>query len=217
LVVLGATLVGCGGPPEPANTQWMARPTGAQDVHSGSPAEAFFPLVDGNVYLYQTQNELGEQGLLMARVHRDDAQHGTLQYAGGTSKKFSYTGEGVTIESKLGTAFVLKAPLVAGTTWRGEHGGNVKIIAVDQIADSSAGKFTGCIQTLEERLGDAPVRYATTFCPTVGIVILEAATGANLERAELKSYGASRDFGPDGVTKFKGDPNAPSAPLPVPQ
>src|SRR6202012_5498735 len=107
----------------------------------------------------------------------------------GSSKKFSYTAEGVTIESRIGTSFVLKAPLVPGTTWRGEHGGNVKIIGVDKIADVPAGKFTGCVQTLEERLGDAPVRFATTFCPTVGIVILEAAPGANLERAELKSYG----------------------------
>ncbi|HVY48779.1 MAG TPA: hypothetical protein VHB21_22980 [Minicystis sp.] len=219
VALLGAVaLAGCAAaPPDVASSTWTSRSSGQKNVSSGSAAEAFFPLVDGNVYLYATMNELGEQGVLVARVHRDDAQHGTLNYGGGASKRFTYAPDGVVYDSKLGPAYILKTPLVPGTTWRGEHGGQTKILSVTADAETPAGKFTGCVQTLEERLGDAPVRYATTFCPTVGIVMLEAATGANLERAELKSYGEPRDFGPEGTTKFKVDPNAPPAPLPVPR
>jgi hypothetical protein len=44
---------------------------------------------------------------------------------------------------------------------------------------------------------------ATTFCPDVGIVLLEAASGAAIERAELKSYGPPVEIGPDGLSVTK--------------
>ena len=50
-------------------------------------------------------------------------------------------------------AFVLKEPLEVGTTWPGEHGGKARIIAVNVTIEVPAGRFSGCVQTLEERLG----------------------------------------------------------------
>src|SRR5262249_29614086 len=125
--------VGASGP-EPSSTVWMQPATGMKDATSGSAAEVFFPLVDGNVYLYATQNELGEPGVLTARVSRTDAKHGELRYGSG-SKRFTYADDGVVYESKLGPAYVLKLPLQVGTTWRGEHGGNTKILAMNTTVE----------------------------------------------------------------------------------
>jgi hypothetical protein len=186
----------------PTTTLWIEPAAGAQNVSSSSPFEKFFPLVDGNVYAYQTLNEMNATGALMARVHRTDATHGELQYPNG-SKRFSIVPDGITVELPSGTRYVLRAPLQEGTSWQGEHDGRSRILKVNAEIETLAGKFSGCVQTLEERLGDTPVRYATTFCPGVGVVLVEAATGVNLERAELKSYGEPQAVGPDGVTKMK--------------
>jgi hypothetical protein len=175
-------------------------PTGMKDAVSGTKVERFFPLVDGKVYQYTTQNEMGEEGLLIARVFRADGTHGELRYPSGRVKRFEYAEDGVKITPS--GSYVLKAPLDATSTWRGENGGKTRILALNASVDVKAGHFAGCVQTLEERGGDQPVRYATTFCPDVGIVLLEAASGANLERAELKSYGAPTEVGPDGLRRL---------------
>lgn len=194
------------GPPPPASSAWMRAPTGMTDAKSTSPLEEFFPLVDGNVYLYQTTNEVGEPGVLVARVHREDSDHGELKYAKG-AKRFAYHPDGVVLEE--GGAYVLKGPLAAGTSWRGEHGGTSKILAVNVTAEVPAGKFEGCVQVLEDQIAGKPTRYATTFCKGIGVVMLEIGSGGNFERAELKSYAPPEDVGPDGTTKFQQKTVAP--------
>jgi hypothetical protein len=73
-----------------------------------------------------------------------------------------------------------------------------------------AGHYEGCVQTLEERMGDRPTRYSTTFCPGVGVVQIEVATGANFERATLKSYAPPMRMREDGVEKLPaGTPDTP--------
>ncbi len=108
---------------------------------------------------------------------------------------------------------MLKQPLAVGTTWRGEHGGTTRILSIAASVEVPRAISEGCVQTLEERLGDRPVKYATTFCPGVGVVMLEAASGASLERASLKSYAAPIEVGLDGVDRFQTKPADPAAPL----
>jgi hypothetical protein len=105
---------------------------------------------------------------------------------------------------------VLKLPLAVGTSWRGEHGGQSRILNVAASVDTPAGHYEGCVQTLEERLGDQPTRYATTFCPEVGVVQVEVATGANYERAALKSYAPPMRMRNDGTDRLP--PGAPDSP-----
>lgn len=203
--------LGCGGaaasaPPQPA---WNAAPDGQQGVSSGTQAERYFPLVDGHIYHYATFTERGEAGLLVARVHRSGARHGELRFPSGV-RRFEYSGEGV-IRADTG-AFVLKEPIAVGTTWRGEHGGRARIVAVGVTIEVPAGRFTGCVQALEERLGDRPARYVSTFCPDVGVVALEASGGASYEKAELKSYAPPVDIGPDGVQRALTGPPAVTGP-----
>ena len=203
--IAASCLVACaGGPPPAASSPWLVPSEGQKDVRSGTALEAFFPLVDGMVYTYRTVNEVGEEGLLLARVHRTDARHGELRFPSG-SRSFEYTADGVVLHARTGeTTHVLKAPLEVGTTWRGEHGGNTRVLGVGVSADTPAGHHEGCVQTMEERLGDRPVRYATVFCPGVGVVSLEVATGANYERAELKTYAPPMRMRPDGTDSIPG-------------
>jgi len=187
---------------KPQPTEAPAPKAQPVDVSSGTVLERLFPLQDQHVYQYLTESDAGE-GMLMARVTRIDAAHGNLQMSGNT-KSFEYVADGVVLQRKgAAPVYVLKTPLAVGTSWRGEHGGVVKIITVNAIIEVPAGRYTGCAQTLEERGGDRPLRVATTFCPGAGIVLLEAASGAHMERAALKSYGPPVEIGPDGVSVSK--------------
>ncbi len=75
--------------------------------------------------------------------------------------------------------------------------------------DPPAGHYDGCVQTLEERGGDMPRRWATTFCPEVGVVLLEVAAGANYERASLKSYAPPMRMKADGSEKLPAEQPVP--------
>jgi hypothetical protein len=205
-------LAGCGGNGSAAPAWLAPSAEGRKDVASGSALERFFPLVDGMVYHYVTENKLGEQGLLIARVARVDEKFGELRFPTGV-KRFGFVPDGVVLEASGGPIYLLKEPLAVGTSWRGEHGGVTRIQSTSAAVDVPAGHFEGCVQTLEERLGDRPIRYATTYCPAVGVVMLEAVSGASLERAALKSYAASPQMKPDGLERFQvTPPSVPPAP-----
>jgi hypothetical protein len=209
LLPLVLAVAGCSaGPPPSSSSPWLVESEGQKDVVSGSPVERFFPLVDGMVYAYSTTNEVGEEGMLIGRVFRADAKHGELRFPRGT-KPFEFAPDGVMLAGSQGS-YVLKAPIAVGTSWRGEHGGQSRILKVDVAADPPAGHYEGCVQTLEERSGDRATRWATTFCPDVGVVLLEVATGSNYERASLKSYAPPMRMRPDGSEKVP----ASQAPLP---
>jgi hypothetical protein len=213
---LALCVSGCGGGADgaaaAARSPWLAPGSGQQNAMSGSKAERFFPLVDGMVYTYATFNEVGEQGLLVARVHRSDGLRGELRFPTG-AKAFEIAPDGIMLRSRSGEAsYVLKLPLAVGTSWRGEHGGQSRILSTETVIQTPAGRYEGCVQTLEERLGDRPTRYSTTFCPEVGVVQIEVATGANFEKAALKSYAPPMRMREDGTEKLP--PAAPDNPAP---
>lgn len=174
LVILAA----CGGPAAPPAP---ATPTAAS---SGTALERYFPLEDGRIYQYTT-NEGGDSGMLVAKVHRVDTTHGELRLSNAT-KRFVFTNDGVAYD---GGAFILKGPLAIGTSWPGEHGGTTRIATVDASPKVLAGSYSSCVQTIEEGGRPQGSRYTTTYCPGVGMVLLEVAALGNEARAELKSYG----------------------------
>ncbi|MFS8071125.1 MAG: hypothetical protein ACMG6S_32550 [Byssovorax sp.] len=206
-----AGLAACGAAPG-APPAWLAPVDGTKkDLASGTALERFFPLVDGMIYHYVTENEMGEAGLLITRAGRTSERGGQLHFPTG-SKRFEYVADGVTVLVDGNPTYVLKQPLAVGATWRGEHGGTTRVLSIAASVEVPQGHFDGCVQTLEERLGDRPVRYATTFCPGVGVVMLEAASGASLERASLKSYAAPIDVGLGGVDRFQTKLPSPTSP-----
>ena len=151
---------------------------------SVSSVDTYFPLEEGRLYHYVT-TENGDTGMLVARVHRTDPTHGELRLS-NASKRFVYSPEGVAYD---GGAFILKAPLDVGATWPGEHGGTTKVTRTDATPKVQAGAYSGCVETVEEGGRPQGSKYATTYCPGVGMVLLEIAVTGGEARAELKSYG----------------------------
>jgi hypothetical protein len=69
-------------------------------------------------------------------------------------------------------AYLLKAPLVVGTTWRTVQGYRVHISAVELSCAVSAGTFTACVETLQEAEPTPESRVLTQrrFAPEVGLI-----------------------------------------------
>lgn len=207
-------LAACSASPTGAGSaeKFFGDPTGAAGASSSTEIERYFPLVDGTIFHYETTNEAGERGVLIARVHRTDATHGELIFPTG-KKRFTYTPEGVRLDPA--GDFVLAAPITPGARFRGQNGGRAVIEGTDVVIDVKAGSYRGCVRVVEERGGDKRARYATTFCPDVGIVALEAQAGMSFERAELVSAGPPVNLEREGVTVVPGaPPDAPPAPPP---
>lgn len=196
---LALACAGCSGAPSKPgdSSKFFADPSGAAGVTSNTAVERYFPLVDGTVFSYATETADGAQGLLIARVHRTDATHGELLFPTG-AKRFEYTPQGVRLLPA--GSFVLAAPISVGATFRGQNGGRARIEDIAVVIDVRAGSYRNCLRVVEERGGDRPARYATTYCPDVGIVSLEAQAGTQYERAELVSAGPAVNIEKDGVT-----------------
>jgi hypothetical protein len=174
-----AMLVGCAG--SGPGTELAHTSSSGPSV---SAADRYFPLEEGRIYQYTT-NESGETGMLVARVHRADGTHGELRLSNAT-KRFVFKSDGVAYDTG---AYILKAPLEIGVTWPGEHGGTTRISTVDASPKVLAGSYSSCIVTVEEGGRPQGSRYTTTYCPGVGMVLLEISALGNEARAELKSYG----------------------------
>jgi len=177
------------------DSELWTKPGSKVSQTSGLLVEQFFPMKDGEIYHYETTNEVGAKGLLVVRVRRDDHGRGTFLYPAG-NKIFEYRPDGLFLVGK--DKYVLRMPAEMGASWPGENGGTTHVVNTAAIVEVPAGRFDGCLQTLEDKGG---VKYGTTFCPNVGVVLLEAASGASFERAALKSRGEVVNIGPDGVTK----------------
>jgi hypothetical protein len=152
------------------------------------------PLAHDTVYAYDTKSEdSGETGVLMLRVRRP--REGTAELgAGSRVQRLDLGSDG--IRHATG-GFLLKSPLSVGSTWKGQFG-QVSVSAVDQTIHVPAGKFTGCLETVEQVSSPAPKKVRTVFCPDVGIVLLEAEgmTNGNYtrEQASLRSFGPAVDL-----------------------
>lgn len=177
-ISLLVSLAACGG--APAN----ATPPVDNAKKSGSDVERYFPLEEGRLYHYVT-NEGGETGMLVAKVHRTDPAHGELRLSNAT-KRFVYTPMGIAYDTGI---YVLKTPIAVGTSWPGEHGGTTKITSVDATVTVPAGSYASCVVAVEQDGRPPGSRYASTYCPGVGMVLLEVSAAGAEAKAELKSYG----------------------------
>jgi len=204
VLALASALVLCAcGPATPEPRPSFASPgEGFVGASSGTQFERYFPLVHGNLWHYETTSDDGERGMLLVRARRTSAFEGALVTPTG-SRRVSFTSEGIALLDR--SAYVLRGPLVVGTSWTGEHGGRARIEAVGLRVTVPAGSFDGCIVTVEDRGGDVPMRYTTTFCPDVGITALDVEARMAHERAELRSYGPPVNLGPEG-TSFSSTP-----------
>lgn len=208
--LVGAALFGCSGASTiaPGDT-FLSPPDGARDVTSNTPVERYFPLIDGTIYSYRTTAEDGDVGLLVLRARRVDSTHGELLYKNGRRKRFAYTSGGVAIEPSFN--LVLASPVQEGATFRGQNGCPARIDGVGVVIDVKAGSYRDCVRVVELCSGDRKIRYTTTLCPDVGIVVMDAEAGTNFDHAELQSMGPPIDI-TDGTTVIP-VPEVPATPL----
>lgn len=208
LAALTLPSMACGAAPTagPADASLpAANPEAHATAPSGSALERFFPLVDGMLYQYVTENDQGDRGVLVARVARTEATRGELRLPSAV-KRFRFANDGVILESAAGPVYLLKEPVTVGASFRGEHGGQTRIASASASVSVPAGHFDGCLQTIEERAGDRPLRYTSTYCAGTGLVLLEATSSGSFERASLRSYGAPVQMKPDGLERLPAEP-----------
>jgi hypothetical protein len=177
-----------------ASTACASAPSNQPAAAAAAPATdltRLIPLADNTVFSYQTYiEETNEHGLAVFEIKRPRPELAELSVAGQVRKRYYFEAGGV--RSGHG-GYLLKLPLSLNAQWVGDDG-QVKVTAVDQIIDVPAGKFSGCLQTVEQaQLGAATRKTTTVFCPGVGITVLEIEANEGgvsvLQRLSLKSFG----------------------------
>jgi hypothetical protein len=151
----------------------------------------YLPLENDTVFSYATYiEETNERGLAVFEIKRPRPELAELSIAGQVRKRYYFEPEGV--RSSQG-GYLLKSPLSLNAEWTGDDG-KVKVTQVGQSVETPAGKFSGCLRTVEDaRLGSATRKTTTVFCPGVGITVLEIEAegeGTSVsQRLILKSFG----------------------------
>jgi len=151
----------------------------------------YLPLENGTVFSYETYIEdTNEHGLAVFEIARPRPELAELSIAGQVRKRYYFEPGGV--RSGQG-GYLLKSPLSLDSQWTGDDG-QVKVTGVDLNIAVPAGKFSGCIQTVERAaLSGATRTTSTVFCPGVGITVLQIEAEQEgtsvLQRLRLKSFG----------------------------
>jgi hypothetical protein len=151
----------------------------------------YLPFENDSVFSYETYIEdTNERGIAVFEIRRPRPELAELSIAGQVRKRYYFEPAGV--RSSQG-GYLLKSPLALNSEWTGDDG-KVKVTSVNQSVDAPAGKFSGCLKTVEEaKLAAATRKTTTVFCPGVGITVLEieaAQEGTSvLQRLTLKSFG----------------------------
>ncbi len=178
-----ALLVGCAPLPQ---SKVEASPSAAI-----TEVTRYLPLENNTVFSYETYIEdTNERGLAVFEIARPRPELAELSIAGQVRKRYYFEPGGV--RSSQG-GYLLKSPLSLNCQWTGDDG-QVKVTGVNQTVDVPAGKFSGCIQTVEQaKLPGATRTTTTVFCPGVGITLLQIEAEQEgtsvLQRLSLKSFG----------------------------
>jgi len=152
--------------------------------------ERWLPLKNATVYAYDTVSEpSGEKGMLVLEVRRARTSMVELSVAGRVQRvEVDATG----IRHVTG-GWLLKEPPTLGARWKGDFGA-VEVTAIDRQVSVPAGKFTGCLETVESLAGaDFNKRTTTVYCSGVGIATrrteVESNEGNGVESLNLRSFG----------------------------
>ncbi|MEP7050707.1 MAG: hypothetical protein ABJB12_10155 [Pseudomonadota bacterium] len=151
----------------------------------------YLPLQNNTVFSYESYVEdTHEHGLVVFEIARPRPELAELSIAGRVRKRYYFEPAG--IRSGQG-GYLLKSPLALNSEWTGDDG-KVRVTALGESVDVPAGKFSGCIETVERaQLGAATRTTTTVFCPGVGITTLqiegEQEGMSVLQRLRLKAFG----------------------------
>ena len=113
-----------------------------------SPVSRFFPLIEGHIWAYdaESDDDPTKKGMFVTRVRRLAGARFAF-VSGNGEHTLEARADGI-VQTESDT-YLLKAPLVVGASWPGEHG-VVRVTALDKAVEVPAGKFVGCVETAEE-------------------------------------------------------------------
>jgi hypothetical protein len=168
--------------------------------------EQYLPLEDGTVFSYDTQSEQrNARGVLIVQVSRPRTGRVDLRM-GSKTERLQFVPDGI---AYVEGGYLLKAPITKGTNWRGRTG-MVRIESTDEAANVPAGKFQGCVRTVEEARDAGFARtVSSVYCPHVGLVMVDVdgttPDGHDRETAVLRSFGPRVDLTTHNVTTTTDD------------
>lgn len=149
----------------------------------------YFPLRVGYIWAYAERTVTATQTVLLQRQvtftvqsHHQGEYVAHWDFRSGRTRlpnvRYRVTDDGVqqaqltadTVYTPF--AYLLKAPLVVGTTWRSVQGYKVRISGVEIVCAVPAGTFATCVETLREAEPTPESRIETRhrFAPDVGLV-----------------------------------------------
>lgn len=181
--------------------QGATAPIEITDKVSDGVVERLMPLEDRTVYTYDTKSEnSAEHGVLIVQISRPRPDRADLRMGSRTERLQLEPGAITFVEG----GYLLKAPIVKGSRWHSKFG-IVDVVDADEQIDVPAGRFVGCVRTVEHEDGTGGSKQVTSvYCPHVGLVLLDAEAvgdqGLNRETATLKSFGARVDLTNHEVT-----------------
>jgi hypothetical protein len=173
-------------------------------VPAGNPeleVERYLPLQDGTVFSYDTHSEANNaSGVLIVQISRPRQGRVDLRM-GSRTERLQLDAYGV---AYVEGGYLLRPPFATGSNWKGRSG-TVRVANADESIAVPAGKFDGCLRTVEESQETGLSRTVTSvYCPHVGLVSVdvEGETGEQHDRetAVLRSFGPRVDIAPSDVT-----------------
>jgi len=183
LILVGATLVGCGG----ASQHGRAGPIDANSL---------FPLHEGNVWTYDVDDGSGENVLHFIRTAAEEG-HGRFQMLSPSGESVYYEAREDGIYNATVEAWMLRNPIRQGTDWDAMGGRTARITQIDQTVELPAGRFTECV-VVSETGSSSGLEVETTYCPDVGPVIVESRMTMDLSEQTVRVVARLRAYQLEG-------------------
>ena len=168
-------LLGCASSPKPV-------PKAALTV------ARLYPLAAGSAWSYDVDTGDGSAVLAVMRVTESAGGRAAVQGGEGITR-YELRPDGIYREDRGG--YLLKEPLRPGATWASGSGMQAEITRIDAALETTAGRFSGCVQVVERGAPTGAV-ISTTYCADVGPVevvsSLDLTTGSVRVVARLRGY-----------------------------
>jgi hypothetical protein len=160
-------LAGCGAAQQPARVPLEVTP------HS------LYPLAAGNAWSYDVDTGR-ERVLAVSRVERLEGGVASVR-SGEQTLQYELRPDGVYRPARQG--YLLRAPIAPAAEWDAGAGTIARIVAVDLVLQTPAGRFEQCVRVSED--GASGAHIETTYCPGVGPVIVMSELALSRETARV--------------------------------
>lgn len=172
--------VGCGGGSPPATTR----------VDDPLAPARLYPLGRGFVWSYDVDTGTELSTLAISRVVRAEGDRFDVS-SGGDPIAYERRPEGIFRPNDQ--VWLLKGPIRVGAEWTAAGGRQARVTSVSERLSTPAGDFSGCVEVRETGGADGR-EVATTYCPDVGPVMVDASMRSELTGATARVVARLRGY-----------------------